>query len=289
MRKLALTLVLILALSAISFGQATRTWISGVGDDVNPCSRTAPCKTFAGAISKTSAGGEIDALDPGGFGAVTVTKSITLDGNNWGSILASATYGINITNPTPTTPMLVIIRNLSINGAGTTLGISAIRVLSQGVILKVEHCNLFDFSTAGIDFVYGNKFSVVNTNIDGMGVAGIRTATGGSGNIDNVHISASANGIYAYGKVTASNTTVSNASQKAFGALAGGTLTLQNSVASDSAVGVYAAGTVYMSDTQISNNTTAISISGGVVYSFGNNQLSGNVGAGSAVTPASQI
>jgi hypothetical protein len=56
--------------------QATRTWVSGVGDDANPCSRTAPCKTFAGAISKTAAGGEINVLDPGGFGAVTITKSI---------------------------------------------------------------------------------------------------------------------------------------------------------------------------------------------------------------------
>src|SRR2546422_2828997 len=61
--------------------QATRTWVSGVGDDVNPCSRTAPCKTFAGAISKTAAGGEIDCLDPGGFGAVTITKSLTIDCN----------------------------------------------------------------------------------------------------------------------------------------------------------------------------------------------------------------
>src|SRR5260370_9338347 len=60
--------------------QATRTWVSGVGDDANPCSRTAPCKTFAGAISKTAIGGEIDALDPGGFGAVTITKGITIDG-----------------------------------------------------------------------------------------------------------------------------------------------------------------------------------------------------------------
>src|SRR3981189_3269586 len=59
--------------------QATRTWVSGVGDDANPCSRTAPCKTFAGAISKTAAGGEIDCLDPGGFGAVTITKSMTID------------------------------------------------------------------------------------------------------------------------------------------------------------------------------------------------------------------
>src|SRR5690349_5036913 len=81
-----------LAISSAAQAQATRTWVSGVGDDANPCSRTAPCKTFAGAISKTFINGEIDALDPGGFGVVTVTKSITLDGGQgtgFASILAS--------------------------------------------------------------------------------------------------------------------------------------------------------------------------------------------------------
>src|ERR671938_462835 len=78
--------------------QATRTWVSGVGDDVNPCSRTAPCKTFAGAISKTAIAGEIDALDDGGYGAVTITKSITIDGGgHLASVLASGTTGINVT------------------------------------------------------------------------------------------------------------------------------------------------------------------------------------------------
>src|SRR6201987_5060302 len=78
--------------------QATRTWVSGVGDDVNPCSRTAPCKTFAGAISKTAAGGEIDALDPGGYGTVTITKSITIDGGGGvvASVLSSGVNGIII-------------------------------------------------------------------------------------------------------------------------------------------------------------------------------------------------
>src|SRR5215212_5253595 len=60
-------------------GQASRTWVSGVGDDANPCSRTAPCKTFGGTISKTAAGGIINCLDPGGFGLVTITKSLTID------------------------------------------------------------------------------------------------------------------------------------------------------------------------------------------------------------------
>src|SRR3954470_15467436 len=100
---------------------ATRTWVSGVGDDANPCSRTAPCKTFAGAISKTAAGGEIDVIDPGGFGTVTITKSITIDGQGtMASILASATNGINVNAGAGDT---VILRNLSINGAGTTLGL----------------------------------------------------------------------------------------------------------------------------------------------------------------------
>ena len=62
-------LTLVLLGTTFAYSQATRTWVSGVGDDANPCSRTAPCKTFAGAISKTAPGGEIDALDPGGFGA----------------------------------------------------------------------------------------------------------------------------------------------------------------------------------------------------------------------------
>src|SRR5438477_5281721 len=99
--------------------QATRTWVSGVGDDANPCSRTAPCKTFAGAISKTAPGGEIDALDPGGFGTVTITKSITIDGGGAGlaGVLASGTNGIVISN-TGATPIVVTLRNLTINGAG---------------------------------------------------------------------------------------------------------------------------------------------------------------------------
>src|SRR5258708_20405191 len=71
--------LIVLAFTSMANAQATRTWVSGVGDDANPCSRTAPCKTFAGAISKTAVGGEIDCLDPGGFGPVTITTAITPD------------------------------------------------------------------------------------------------------------------------------------------------------------------------------------------------------------------
>src|SRR5258707_881900 len=108
--------------AAPAYAQATRTWVSGVGDDANPCSRTAPCKTFAGAISKTAANGEIDCLDPGGFGQVTITKSITIDcDGTFGSILAAGTTGIIVNDSATGTPntIRVVIRALSINGAGT--------------------------------------------------------------------------------------------------------------------------------------------------------------------------
>jgi hypothetical protein len=121
---------IVLALSAIgavsgiaatpAYAQATRTWVSGVGDDVNPCSRTAPCKTFAGAISKTSAGGEINCLDPGGYGTVTITKSITIDcTGTLGSVLSSATNGINVNDSASGFPgtIHVILRGLTINGS----------------------------------------------------------------------------------------------------------------------------------------------------------------------------
>jgi len=106
---------LLLIMSAGSAqAQATRTWVSGVGDDVNPCSRTAPCKTFAGAISKTAIGGLINCIDPGGFGAVTITKSITIDcQNTQAGVLASGTNGINVNGA----GIVVNLRGLSIEGA----------------------------------------------------------------------------------------------------------------------------------------------------------------------------
>src|SRR6185312_13475514 len=98
MRTFQLILVsigLLLAAQQPSHAQASRTWVSGVGDDANPCSRTAPCKTFPGAISKTAAKGEINVLDPGGFGAVTITKSITIHSESVDAgILVSGTNGI---------------------------------------------------------------------------------------------------------------------------------------------------------------------------------------------------
>src|SRR6202171_3988086 len=149
--------VFCLACSSLAKAQATRTWVSGVGDDVNPCSRTAPCKTFAGAISKTAEGGEIDALDPGGFGAVTITKAIVLDGgtgSGWASILASSVNGIvvNVTGGTHVNDAVVIVRNVSFNGISqspSAAGISGISYI-KAAQLSVENCVFENFGTGGI-------------------------------------------------------------------------------------------------------------------------------------------
>jgi hypothetical protein len=139
------------ALTGAAQAQATRTWISGVGDDANPCSRTAPCKTFAGAISKTSDCGEIDALDPGGFGGVTITKGITLDGGGGqvASILVGGTPGITINNSSATCHS-DIIRNMRIvglapmGGAGT-IGINIVTSSAPSAVI-LEHDAIFQFS-----------------------------------------------------------------------------------------------------------------------------------------------
>src|SRR5689334_10160880 len=141
-------LALVFLPSTSAQAQATRTWVSGVGDDANPCSRTAPCKTFPGAISKTLAGGEIDCLDPGGFGAITITKAITIDcGPFAGGILASAVNGVIINAGVNDK---VVLRNLVINGAGTTLGLNGIRWLA-GLELEVDRVVIQNFSGLGID------------------------------------------------------------------------------------------------------------------------------------------
>jgi hypothetical protein len=130
-----------IAFASPAYAQATRTWVSGVGDDVNPCSRTAPCKTFAGAISKTAVGGEINCLDPGGFGTLTITKSITIDcTGTFGSTLNSGGInGFTINDSLAVAPGTseVRLRGLSINGAGTTPGLNGIRFI-RGKSLVVE-------------------------------------------------------------------------------------------------------------------------------------------------------
>ena len=130
-----------------AFAQATRTWVSGVGDDANPCSRTAPCKTFAGAISKTAAGGEINCLDPGGFGALTITKAIAIICQaGTAGVLVSGTNGITVAAGTGD---VVFLQGLDFEGLGT--GLSGVS-FSSGKGLYVTECVIRGFTTNGINF-----------------------------------------------------------------------------------------------------------------------------------------
>ena len=149
----------------------SRTWVSGVGDDMNPCSRTAPCKTFSGAISKTAANGEIDALDPGGFGAVSITKSITIDGTQGaGSAeLRPPPRAASLSRQLQASPttIVVVLRNLAINGTGN--GLRGVRFIA-GKSVSVEHCQIFGFKGLpghGIDMANtaGNSQVVVKDTI----------------------------------------------------------------------------------------------------------------------------
>lgn len=132
--------------ASLAHAQATRTWVSGVGDDANPCSRTAPCKTFAGAISKTAAGGEISVLDPGGFGGVTITKSMTIDGQG---VVASIVNAGGVNGIVINTGLndKVVIRNITINGIGS--GLNGIRFLA-GASLLVDNVTIQGMTTDGI-------------------------------------------------------------------------------------------------------------------------------------------
>jgi hypothetical protein len=167
--------------------QATRTWISGVGDDANPCSRTAPCKTFAGAAgAKTAAGGEIDTLDPGGFGAVTVTKAITLaeESTGEGGILVASTNGITVNAGASD---VVIVRGMQIDGGPlpSSNSLAGIKFVAGGV-LEVQNCSIRNFNGGspngyGIAFtpVGGGELDVSDTTITSNGQAGGGVSIGG--------------------------------------------------------------------------------------------------------------
>jgi Right handed beta helix region len=153
--------------------QATRTWVSGVGDDANPCSRTAPCKTFAGAISKTATGGEINVLDPGGFGALTITKSIQIRSEFEAGVLVSGTNGI-VVNVGATDK--VLLEGLDFEGLGT--GLDGVKMIGTGKLF-IHKCSIRNFTMNGVN-VAGTanarvfvEESVITGNNVGVNVKGI--------------------------------------------------------------------------------------------------------------------
>lgn len=274
-------------MTSTAFAQATRTWVSGVGDDANPCSRTAPCKTFAGAISKTAPGGEIDALDPAGFGEVTITKALTIDGGGGqvASVLVSGTNGIIVNAGVND---IVILRNLQLNGISS--GLSGVRFLS-GKQLVVDHVQIFGFMQNGVDVALSGPGDVVirDSVITNVGQTGVNLNTT-SGNVhaslNNVAIRFAQNGVVTnVGGATSdiSNSTIVGATADGVHAIAGA-ISLDSTMFARNAVGALAdaAGTVRINNVTFYDNTAAIGC-GGQVVSAGNNHLN-KLGTGCAPT-----
>jgi hypothetical protein len=278
--------------------QATRTWVSGVGDDVNPCSRTAPCKTFAGAISKTAEGGEIDALDPAGYGTLTISKAIVVDGgtgSGWASVLNAggiAGFNVNVTTGTHVSDAVVILRNITINGAiqaptlGGTNGINYIKAAQ----LIVERCYIENQSNTGINEsslattgtlrVNDCFFDFTNT---GMFVA--TTSGFSAAHVDNCRFNALASGINTGNNcaVTARNcyfaqTTGANGAVRAVG---GATINVSNSMFASNVTGAnVAGGVIRLTNNDFFNNSSAIV---GTAESANNNKFKGNTTDGTVV------
>jgi hypothetical protein len=293
-------LVLSLGFAASARGQATRTFISGIGNDADPCSRTAPCRTWAGALLKTFVNGEINALDPGGFGTANITKSIMLDGNGThASTLASGANGIivNIAAGNANDPhRSVRLRNLSINGTGpsgtvgTRTGLDGIRFIS-GSSLFVEHVLINDFSLDGIDVSgpvgEGNAMLVVLDdveirNVNGSGFKAAHANAAGQilASLNNVRVSAANIGIEGTNRSRiAARDSVVNRCPTGFRQTGqDNIMNLDNISASYATTGLLSStgNTMRVSNSFITQNGTGLNPNSGTITSLSGNSVFGN-------------
>ncbi len=282
----------ILSLSAAARAQATRTWVSGVGDDVNPCSRTAPCKTFAGAISRTAANGEINVIDPTPAGSVTITKSLTIDGaGTFASILHSLSTGVTVNDGATATPntIVVTLRNLSFNGAAN--GVNGIRFLA-GKTLNVENCSIFGSNAGAPDgngikvalSVSGSNLNVKNTNIfrNRVGISATTTTGNVTVNVQNCNIeNNSSDGIFldarAFATVRNSNLAFNGGAGLSLNNNAANSATVDNSELNHNGFGLFVGTgtTVRLGRSLITQNGTNFS-NNGTIVTFCNNETDTN-------------
>jgi hypothetical protein len=277
----------------------TRTWVSGKGGDSGSCSLASPCRTFAYAITQTAAGGEIDVLDPAGYGALTITKAISIVNDGVGEAGVQAGSGADAITINAGTTDAVHLRGLTIEGA---------KIAANGVTfntagsLSVVNCVVRNFTNAGINIrpgaatLFFSTFNISDTLISDNGVAGVYVIpqSGGSpsGEIDRAAIVNNANGLIADGsysassaiKVTVLNSALANnagagvaATSTASGA--GMTVIVRNSTAANNTYGLEATsyGVIRVGQTVATGNNTGVGIYGGTVYSLGDNIVDGNL------------
>jgi hypothetical protein len=284
--QLALGGALFVAISAAPANAlVTRTWVSAVGDDANPCSRTAPCKTFAGAIANTSPGGEISVMDSGGFGQVNITKAITINGEgHLASVLGGSGSAITVAAGAGDQ---VILRNLSLNGAAG--GSNGVHISSGNV--TIDKCFIYGFTTGFFGGIGINvaatattQVDIRDTNITGSSHGVLAQATGGSAvmSLDNVRV----NNAIGYGVgaisggvfITIRNSFVRNAAGAGIHT-SGGVINLNHSELANNGVAVNATGagsTVRLNDIAMFENTTGLAIANGATIATATNNKTGN-------------
>jgi hypothetical protein len=274
-------LSVVLAVSAVQ-AQATRTWVSGAGDDLNPCTRTAPCQTFVRAISVTVAGGEISVLDSGGFGAVTITKAITIDGQ--GALASILTSGSSAITVNAGANDRVVLRNLSLQGAGTAS--NGIRFLA-GQSLLVENVSINGFAARGIDMsLTATAMLVVRDSSITNAPTGVYATTSSgfaAASLDNVHLTGLTNGFEgaSLSRVTISNSVISGNLGSGVLAGAGSHINVEGcQIAYNSVAGINASAPgalIRIADSEIYHNNGGITyVSGAVVESDGTNRNAGS-------------
>jgi hypothetical protein len=285
------------AFSAPAHAQATRTWVSGVGNDADPCSRTAPCKTFAGAISKTAINGIINCIDSGAYGTVTITKSITIDCHDvFASILNASqpdqpgtTTGVIINVGTdPKDPLRTVrLRNIDISGSGT--GKDGISILAAAAVI-LEELEVTGNVKSGINDARteaaGSVLTIKNTVVANNGGVGIAAAAQMNGVVlDNVQSIRNNTGLSVAKTNTATiNRSVFSSNTTGVSVDSGGNMMLDASMVSLNGTGISASGgSVGFADSDVAFNGTALS---GNTTTFGNNRIFGNSGIGTAPSPA---
>jgi hypothetical protein len=280
--------------SAPAHAQASRTWVSGLnGDDTNPCSRTAPCKTFAAAISVTDTNGEINCTDPGGYGTLTITKSITIDcTGTFGSILSSGVNGITINLTASPDPLAsVVLRGLNINGTGggTQSGLRGVSILSAAVV-TLEDMVIMNHAQQGVADVrtVPGKLFIKNSVIRNNAGVGIVVAATGGTNVASIENTHSINNLYglATGNGNQVKITRSVFSGNSYGIEAdgGGQVGVEHSTVNFNGTGLGAFGTIWIDDTDVSFNQNATA---GIPVSFGNNRFYANVNPPAGFTAGS--
>lgn len=282
--SLRILALFVFSLACVTFAdaQATRTWVSGVGDDANPCSRTAPCKTFQGAISKTATNGEINSIDPAGFGVVTITKSITIDGSPFmAGIVVSGSNGIVINAANS----VVTLRGLELNGLNT--GLTGIKILNAKAVF-IENCTIYGFQRGISDErAAGGSLSVTNAIIKNNSVANAYIGSGNTAIVraifDNVQLKNSSAGIGLWATIGSNisviNSTLSGNFDKGVYAEETAQVDIQGGTISFNDIGIQLESgnpTVRISNVTITMNNVGMDVQGGSLDSYGNNKIAGN-------------